>query len=121
MTGAILAQTKYILAGLEVHSEKMRSNLDLLGGFLLSERVMFALADKVGKQSAHELVYEVAMRGISEGVTFEQALMADPRVKQAIGMDELKALLDPTTYVGHAPAIVERVLAETRASGWIAG
>ena len=41
----------------------MRGNLDALGGFLLSERVMFALADKLGKQSAHEAVYEAAMRG----------------------------------------------------------
>jgi adenylosuccinate lyase len=120
MTGAILAQMKYILTGLEVHPEKMRSNLDVLGGFLLSERVMFALADKLGKQSAHEMVYEAAMQGIAQGVTFEQALMADPRVKQAIGVDELTLLLDPTTYVGHAPAIVARVLAETRASGWLA-
>jgi adenylosuccinate lyase len=79
---------------------------------------MFALADRVGKQSAHELVYEVAMRGISEGATFEQALTADARVKDAIG-SELPALLDPTTYVGLAPAITERVLAETRASGWL--
>lgn len=119
MTGAILAQMKYILAGLEVHPGKMRSNLDVLGGFLLSERVMFALADRIGKQSAHEMVYEAAMHGIAQGITFEQALMADPRVKQAIGSDELKLLLDPTTYVGHAPAIVERVLAETRAAGWL--
>jgi adenylosuccinate lyase len=121
MTGAILTQSKHILAGLEVHPDKMRANLDALGGFLMSERVMFALADRVGKQSAHELVYEVAMRGIAQGITFEAALMADGQVKKAFGIAELRALLDPTTYVGHAPAIVDRVLAETRASGWIAG
>jgi adenylosuccinate lyase len=119
MTGAILGQMKYILKDLEVRTDKMRANLDLLGGFLLSERVMFALADKVGKQSAHEMVYEAAMHGMTGNVTFEQALMADPRVKQALGGDELKLLLDPTTYIGLAPEIVERVLAETRASGWI--
>jgi adenylosuccinate lyase len=119
MTGAILAQVKTILRGLEVHPERMRRNLDVLGGFLLSERVMFALADKVGKQSAHEMIYEVAMRGIAQGISFEQALMADAQVAGAISAHELKALLDPTTYVGLAPAIVERVLAETRASGWI--
>src|SRR5205807_1171575 len=64
MTGAMLAQMKYVLGGLEVHADKMRRNLDALGGFLMSERVMFALADKVGKQSAHELVYDVSMREI---------------------------------------------------------
>jgi len=120
MTGAMLAQMKYVLGGLEVFPDKMRRNLDTLGGFLLSERVMFALADKVGKQSAHELVYEVAMRGIAQGVTFEQALMADAQVKDAIAAQELRALLDPTTYVGLAPEIVARVVAETRASGWTA-
>jgi adenylosuccinate lyase len=118
MTGAMLAQMKYVLGGLEVHADKMRRNLDALGGFLMSERVMFALADRVGKQSAHELVYEVSMRGIEAGATFEQALMADQKVQRALGAQELRALLDPTTYVGPAPEIVDRVLAETKAAGW---
>jgi adenylosuccinate lyase len=119
MTGVILQQMKYILAGLEVHADKMRRNLDALGGFLMSERVMFALADKIGKQTAHEVVYHASMQGYEQGITFEQALMANPQAKDAIGTAELQALLDPTTYVGLAPAIVDRVLARTRASGWI--
>jgi adenylosuccinate lyase len=118
MTGAMLAQMKYVLGGLEVHADRMRRNLDALGGFLMSERVMFALADRVGKQSAHELVYDVSMRGIEAGTTFEQALTADPRAQKALGAEELRALLDPTTYVGLAPEIVDRVLAETKAAGW---
>jgi adenylosuccinate lyase len=119
MTGVMLAQMKYVLAGLEVHAERMRRNLDALGGFLMSERVMFALADKIGKQTAHEVVYHAAMHGFAEGITFEAALTASPQAKDAIGSEELQALLDPTTYVGLAPAIVDRVLARTRASGWI--
>jgi len=119
MTGAILQQMKYVLSDLQVHSGKMRGNLDVLGGFLMSERVMFALAEKLGKQTAHELVYDLSMQGISKGITFRQALMASAQVQRAIGTEELEALLDPTTYVGLAPQIVERVLAETRASGWI--
>jgi adenylosuccinate lyase len=108
-----------VLAGLEVDAGRMRRNLDALGGFLLSERVMFALADKLGKQTAHEVVYDASMHGFAQGITFEQALMGNARVKQALGTEELKSLLDPTTYVGLAPAIVERTLAATRAAGWI--
>src|SRR4030095_11755014 len=104
---------------LEVHSDRMRRNLDALGGFLLSERVMFALADKIGKQTAHQLVYDASMQGHQGAITFEQALMRNPRVGQALARDELAALLDPTTYVGLAPAIVDRTQAETRAAGWI--
>jgi adenylosuccinate lyase len=121
MTGAILVQMKTILAGLEVHADRMRKNLDMLGGLLLSERVMFALADKLGKQTAHDVVYHAAMRSVEQGVTFESTLMQNPDVKGALGSAELKALFDPTTYVGLAPEIVERVLAETRASGWLDG
>jgi adenylosuccinate lyase len=119
MTGAILEKMKFILTGLEVKPAKMRHNLDLLGGFLLSERVMFALAAPLGKQTAHEVVYEASMRGLTEGITFEQALMESPQVQGAIGTQALQALLDPTTYVGYAPEIVTRLLAETRASGWM--
>jgi adenylosuccinate lyase len=61
------------------------------------------------------------MQGFEQGITFERALQASPRAKQALASDELQALLDPTTYVGLAPAIVERVLDQTRASGWIKG
>jgi adenylosuccinate lyase len=119
MAGGLLAMMKSVLSGLHVDAGRMRRNLDLLGGFLLSERVMFALSDKVGKQTAHELVYEASMRGIESGVSFEQALMQDRRVAAALGPDELRRALDPTTYVGLAPQIVDRVLADAKASGWL--
>lgn len=119
MAGGLLATMNYVLSGLHVDAERMRRNLDLLGGFLLSERVMFALSEKVGKQTAHELVYEASMRGIERGVRFEQALMQDRRVAEALTPEELRKALDPTAYVGLAPQIVDQVLAETKRSGWL--
>jgi adenylosuccinate lyase len=116
MMGAMLGMMKYVLEGLEVDVPQMRDNLDRLGGFLLSERVMFVLSAKVGKQTAHELVYEASMHGIENGVTFERALMDNAKVRDAMSETELRAALDPTTYVGHAPQIVERVLKE---QAWI--
>jgi adenylosuccinate lyase len=119
MAGGMLASMKYVLSGLVINTDKMRSNLDLLGGFLLSERVMFVLSGKIGKQTAHELVYEVSMHGIETGITFEKALMENKQVREALSEKELRAALDPTTYVGHAPQIVDEVLAQARASGWM--
>jgi adenylosuccinate lyase len=119
MAGVLLANMRRVLTGLAVNSAQMRRNLDLLGGFLLSERVMFAISDKIGKQTAHELVYEVSMHGIEHGIPFEQALQQDKRVRDALTAEELRQALDPTTYVGLAPEIVERVLAEQRAAGWL--
>lgn len=119
MMGVMLEQAKYVLAGLKVNVDRMRGNLDLLGGFLMSERVMFALADKVGKQSAHELVYEAAMHGMEHKITFEKSLLENQQVREALSEQELRALLDPTTYVGLAPQIVDDVLAQVKASGWL--
>jgi adenylosuccinate lyase len=119
MAGGLLAAMNDVLSGLTVDAPRMRRNLDVLGGFLLSERVMFALSEKVGKQTAHELVYEASMRGIEHGLRFEDALLQDARVKEALSADEVRAALDPATYLGHAPQIVEKVLEETKASGWL--
>jgi adenylosuccinate lyase len=119
MMGGLLAMMKYVLEGLDVDVAQMRKNLDLLGGFLLSERVMFVLSDKLGKQTAHELVYEASMHGIEKGISFERSLMDNKKVSDALSAEELRAALDPTTYVGHAPAIVERVVAQQRANGWM--
>jgi adenylosuccinate lyase len=117
MAGGVLASMKYIIGGLDVDAAKMRGNLDLLGGFLLSERVMFELSEKIGKQTAHELVYEISMHGIENNIPFEKVLMDDARVRGAMTDKELKAALDPTTYVGRAPEIVDEVLAA--AERWI--
>jgi adenylosuccinate lyase len=119
MAGGLLAMMRYVLSGLTVDTKRMRENLDMLGGFLLSERVMFELSEKVGKQTAHELVYEASMHGIEHGGSFEEALMRDKRVAAALAPAELRKVLDPATYVGLAPQIVDDVLAQTRARGWL--
>ncbi|MEY4597375.1 MAG: 3-carboxy-cis,cis-muconate cycloisomerase [Pseudomonadota bacterium] len=119
ITGGILAIMKGVLSDLHVDVDNMRKNLDSLGGFLLSERVMFELSEKVGKQTAHDLVYEASMHGIENGISFEDALLQNPQVKKAMTLEEVRAVLDPTTYVGRGPEIVDEVLKQQRASGWL--
>jgi adenylosuccinate lyase len=119
ITGGILAIMKGVLSDLHVDVDNMRKNLDSLGGFLLSERVMFELSEKVGKQTAHDLVYEASMHGIENGISFEDALLQNPQVKKAMTLEEVRAVLDPTTYVGRGPEIVDEVIKQQRASGWL--
>ncbi|HYC14558.1 MAG TPA: adenylosuccinate lyase family protein, partial [Stellaceae bacterium] len=111
----LLAQGIHVLEHLVVKPERMRANLDLLGGLLLSERVMFFLAERLGKQTAHEVVYEAAMHAQEHGEVFETVLRRDPRLADL----DLAPILDPTTYVGLAPELVDRALAQTKAEGWL--
>ena len=82
---------------------------------------MFVLSQKVGKQTAHELVYQVSMHGIETGITFERALTENAEVSKALTNAEIRAALDPESYLGHAHAIVDRVLKEQRENGWLNG
>ncbi|HYU17052.1 MAG TPA: adenylosuccinate lyase [Candidatus Acidoferrum sp.] len=109
-TGAILHHMRRVLGGLEVREARMRTNLGLLGGLLLSERVMLALGERIGKQTAHEVVYEVAMKAQATGIDFMDALLADARVAPHLSRDAIEQLLDPAGYIGLAPELVDRVV-----------
>jgi adenylosuccinate lyase len=111
-TGAIVHHMRRVLDGLEVSEAAMRRNLELLGGLLLSERVMLALGERIGKQTAHEVVYAIAMRACQEGVAFRDALLADERVAGHLDRGAIERLLDPGTYLGLAPLLVDRVVGE---------
>ena len=119
MASAILSQMKYILSGLNVHVERMRRNLDITGGLLMSERVMFMIAGSVGKQTAHEIVYEASMEAVERGLTFKEALLNREELAGVLTGEDIETLLDPVTYIGLATSIVERELARARTAGWL--
>jgi adenylosuccinate lyase len=71
---------------------------------------MRALADRLGKHVAQEVVYAAAMRGLDAGLSLRAALETDPTVSAHLGADDLDALLDPSRALGAAPAFVDAVL-----------
>ena len=108
--GALLARMEgVLLAGLDVRETRMRSNLDWLGGLILSERIMLALAPRFGKQTAHQLVHEIALLAQAEGRSFREALLSDARLHGCFTRQALDDLLDPAAYTGLAAEMVELV------------
>ena len=59
------------------------------------------------------------MAAQESGGTLEAALARDPRVTGVATAADLAGILDPTTYVGLAPELVDRALAQTMAEGWL--
>ena len=109
-SGALLSKMRTVLEKLEVYPKRMRSNLDMLGGLLLSEKVMLALGEKIGKQTAHEVVYEIAMDSFEKEIPFKDALNGDKRVSNNLSSQEIGSLLDPVAYIGESEKIVDDVL-----------
>lgn len=117
---AMLAQMREVLAGLVVDTARMRANLDLSRGYLLAERVVFALAARVGRQSAQAWVAAAVADGRAHGLTLAAALARSEAVRGVFDAGQLSALLDPAGYVGRAPEQVDAVLARVAAAGWTA-
>jgi len=99
----------YVLAGLTVRPANMRRNLHIQKGLLMS--VMMALGHKLGRQMAHELVYEICMDAFTRDEPLRDALLKNPEIASRISEVELDAMLDPSNYLGLAETFVDRVLA----------
>jgi adenylosuccinate lyase len=97
-----------MLDGLRPDPERMLANIGSHRGYLLSEPVMRALADRIGKHSAHDSVYAAAMHGIDKDQDFRTALRADTRL-DAIPDAELDELLQVRSSLGSCAAFVDRV------------
>ena len=104
-----LDETIDLIEKLEIHPADIRRNLDQLNGLVFAEAVMMALAGKYGRIEAHEMVYEVAQRAISENQSFRDLLLADPKVAAVLTAEQLDAMLVPEKYIGLSRQFVDAV------------
>jgi len=102
VTEQMLDRAKPLLKELKVNKQKMRDNLDLTNGLILSQRLTFYLADKIGKDTANELMHDVAKYALENNLTLEEAALENSIVSKNITESELKNILDPETYIGLA-------------------
>ncbi|MEV7791179.1 lyase family protein [Streptomyces sp. NPDC087512] len=110
LTGGAAHTAVELTTGLVVRPERMRENLGLLGGLLVSERLSAALAPVVGKAVARRMTSEATARAAESGMPLHAVLAADPRLAGAVGEKELAGLCDPADYTGAAGALVDRAV-----------
>ena len=111
LSGGALAQTRQLLAGLEVDAARMRQNLDMTNGLIVSEAVMMGLGPHLGRQRAHDLVYDICREGARTGRPLVDLLAENAEISRRVGRAELERLADPANYLGLAGEMVDRVLA----------
>ncbi len=111
IVGGAIENALSILDGLVVDEERMRANLDMLNGLIMSEAVMMGLAPHIGRNQAHDVVYEACARCADGSTTLRDVLLADPEISGHLSEKEIDAMLDPANYVGVAPEMVDQVLA----------
>ena len=114
MAGA-LKQSRAIVEGLEVDAVAMRRNIDLTHGLVMSEAVMMGLGPFIGREVAHDLVYDICRDAVKQQRPLLDLLAEHPEITRHVDRATLARLCDPANYLGQSGVMVDRVLARMAA------
>jgi adenylosuccinate lyase len=105
-----LSRLTGIVKDLVVYPERMRLNLDRLGGLIHSQRVLLALTEAgVPREEAYQLVQRNTMRVWEDGADFLEALLADKDVTRVLSPEAIRAQFDLGHHLKHVDTIFARV------------
>jgi 3-carboxy-cis,cis-muconate cycloisomerase len=114
LAAGALHQMAEIVPRLEIDAERMRENLELTHGLIYAEAVTMALAEKMGKSSAHQLVEAACNRAQEEKRPLRDVLGEEKQIRGHLAGEALEGLFDPRRYLGAAEEFVDRVVATSR-------
>ena len=106
-----LSQTHFALSGLSVNTGQMLENLHSTKGLIVGEAVMMGMAPHVGRQRAHDIVYEACKESIEKKRTLLECLLEKEEVTSKMSQQRLAELCDPVNYLGASSRMVDDVLA----------
>ena len=112
--GDILQYMIELFSGLRVFPDRMRQNLDLSGGLIMSEALMLELGRRIGRQRAHDVIYDAAQASVVESRPFTATLSDEKEVLDNLSADQIETLLDPTLYTGACGLLADRFAAQAR-------
>jgi len=113
-TGDMLVRLVQVIRGLKLDPQRMRKNLDLSGGLIMAEAVMLTLGATLGRQHAHDVVYDAAQVAFVEHKAFGDLLSADPRVTERLDSAAIIKLMDPTEYCGLSATLAREAVQRVR-------
>lgn len=108
----VLKRAEELTRTLHINKEKMYENAMKNKGLDNSEYVMMCLADKLGKDKAHELMYEKAMKVELEGKDYFTVLKEDPIISSNFSEDEIYEMIKPENYTGLSHFLAEKMAKE---------
>src|SRR2546421_7667640 len=111
LASGALEQTRLLVGGLEVDANRMRANLDLTRGMIVSEAVMMRLGPQLGRQRAHDLVYDICRKVATTGDSLLDLLARESEISTRFTRSQLAQMCEPQSYLGLAGEMIDRVLA----------
>ncbi len=106
-----LKQSRFVVEGLQVDATAMRRNIDMTQGLVMSEAVMMGLGPFIGREYAHDVVYDLCRESLAKQTPLIDLLAAHPEINRHVDRAALLRMLDPANYLGQSGVMVDRVLA----------
>ena len=116
ITGDVLIRLREVMRGLTLNPDRMRANLDISQGLIMAEALMLSLGGVIGRQEAHDVVYDAAQAAGQGQGDFAELLGADPRVTDHLPASEIAEMLKPDAYTGESGDVARNAAAKARAS-----
>ena len=110
LSAGALAQTRFVVEGLQVNEKRMRDNIGITKGLLMSEAVMMGLGAAIGRNRAHDVVYDICREVVKTGRPLVDLLAENKEISKHASRKQLEKMVDPTNYLGVAGEMVDRVL-----------
>lgn len=114
LTTEVLMRAEELTRTLHVNKENMLRNALLNKGLDNSEYVMMCVAEKIGKDAAHSLLYDKAMATEIEGKEYFEVLKADPMIHSLYTDEELRTMIDPRSYTGECANLAQEMADKAR-------
>lgn len=103
------------LSNLQVHADRMRSNLDHTRGQIMAEALTMALAARLGRPEAYRIVQRASDRAVQTGMSLREAAAADEEIRKVIPPERLERVFEFSGYLGSTEALIDRALEGFRA------
>ncbi|MEU9396367.1 lyase family protein [Streptomyces sp. NPDC048324] len=110
LAGGAAVTAAELAEGLTPDPARMRHNLNLTGSQIVSERLAATLAPNIGKARAKDLLTQASHTADQQRIPLLEVLRTLPEVTAHHSAEQLEQLLDPTAYVGDAPALTAHAL-----------
>jgi adenylosuccinate lyase len=114
LVAGALEHLHQLIAGLQVNAARMRDNLDMLQGVLLSERVMFVLQRAMPLGHAHDVVHEASLEALARKRPLADVLLENAEVAGRFSRADLEDALRPEAYIGLSAEVVDRIAGDLR-------
>lgn len=99
---------------LEIDTVRMHENLKATCGLIFAEGITMALAGKMGKPAAQEIVETACERARNEKRHLRDVILGDGYAKAHLSASDVDGLFDPQKYLGTAEEFVDRVVAASK-------